>query len=89
MPDTNLIKPSGLAQDMRAHMGLFTEKSFDWDAFRWPDGFDWDGFGPPDGADFDAFSACFPPVTCSSNAQCTARCGPSAHCLPAGYCAPF
>lgn len=39
MPDTNLIKPSGLAQEMRAHMGLFTEKSFDWDAFPASRGF--------------------------------------------------
>ena len=39
MPDTNLIKPSDLAQEMRAHMGLFTEKSFDWDAFPASRGF--------------------------------------------------
>jgi mannose-6-phosphate isomerase-like protein (cupin superfamily) len=39
MPDTNLIKPSGLAQEMRAHLGLFTEKSFDWDAFPASRGF--------------------------------------------------
>ena len=32
MPD-NLIKSSTLADEMRAHMGLFTEKTFDWDAF--------------------------------------------------------
>src|ERR1700733_14661844 len=39
MPDTNLIKSSGLAEEMRAHMGLFTEKSFDWDAFPASRGF--------------------------------------------------
>ena len=39
MPDTNLIKPSDLAQEMRAHMGLFTEKTFDWDAFPASRGF--------------------------------------------------
>ena len=33
MPDTNLSKPSALAAEMRAHAGLFTEKTFDWDAF--------------------------------------------------------
>jgi mannose-6-phosphate isomerase-like protein (cupin superfamily) len=33
MPDTNLMKASVLADEMRAHTGLFTEKTFDWDAF--------------------------------------------------------
>jgi mannose-6-phosphate isomerase-like protein (cupin superfamily) len=33
MPDTNLMKSSVLADEMRAHTGLFTEKTFDWDAF--------------------------------------------------------
>ena len=28
-----------LAEEMRAHMGLFTEKSFDWDAFPASRGF--------------------------------------------------
>src|SRR5258708_18065692 len=33
MPDTNIVKSSVLADEMRAHTGLFTEKTFDWDAF--------------------------------------------------------
>ena len=33
MPDTSLLTPSTLADEMRAHTGLFTEKTFDWDAF--------------------------------------------------------
>jgi mannose-6-phosphate isomerase-like protein (cupin superfamily) len=33
MPDTSLLKSSTLADEMRAHTGLFTEKTFDWDAF--------------------------------------------------------
>jgi mannose-6-phosphate isomerase-like protein (cupin superfamily) len=39
MPDTNLSKQSVLAADMRAHTGLFTEKTFDWDAFPASRGF--------------------------------------------------
>ena len=39
MPDTSLDKPSTLADEMRAHMGLFTEKTFDWDAFPASRGF--------------------------------------------------
>jgi mannose-6-phosphate isomerase-like protein (cupin superfamily) len=39
MPDTNLTKPSPLAAEMRAHAGLFTEKTFDWDAFPASRGF--------------------------------------------------
>ena len=39
MPDTSLLKSSALADDMRAHMGLFTEKTFDWDAFPASRGF--------------------------------------------------
>lgn len=39
MPDTNLTKSSSLADDMRAHTGLFTEKTFDWDAFPASRGF--------------------------------------------------
>ena len=33
MPDTSLLTSSTLADEMRAHTGLFTEKTFDWDAF--------------------------------------------------------
>jgi len=33
MPDANLMKSSALADEMHAHTGLFTEKTFDWDAF--------------------------------------------------------
>ncbi len=39
MPDTTLITPSNLAQEMRAYTGLFTEKTFDWDAFPASRGF--------------------------------------------------
>jgi mannose-6-phosphate isomerase-like protein (cupin superfamily) len=39
MPDTTLTKSSSLADDMRAHTGLFTEKTFDWDAFPASRGF--------------------------------------------------
>ncbi|MBV8189478.1 MAG: cupin domain-containing protein [Alphaproteobacteria bacterium] len=40
MPDSNLPQtPSALARAMRAHTGLFTEKSFDWDAFPASRGF--------------------------------------------------
>ena len=39
MPDTNMPKLSNLAADMRAHAGLFTEKTFDWDAFPASRGF--------------------------------------------------
>ena len=39
MPDANLTKPSLLAAEMRAHAGLFTEKTFDWDAFPASRGF--------------------------------------------------
>ncbi len=39
MPDTTLIKSSPLAEEMRAHAGLFTEKTFDWDAFPASRGF--------------------------------------------------
>lgn len=39
MPDTNMPKPNSLAAQMRAHTGLFTEKSFDWDAFPMSRGF--------------------------------------------------
>ena len=40
MPDSNLPQTtSALAHAMRAHMGLFTEKSFDWDAFPASRGF--------------------------------------------------
>jgi mannose-6-phosphate isomerase-like protein (cupin superfamily) len=39
MPDTNLPKQSALAAEMRAHAGLFTEKTFDWDAFPASRGF--------------------------------------------------
>ena len=33
MPDVTLPTESPLARDMRAHPGLFTEKTYDWDAF--------------------------------------------------------
>jgi len=33
MPDTSLLNSSSLADEMRAYTGLFTEKTFDWDAF--------------------------------------------------------
>jgi mannose-6-phosphate isomerase-like protein (cupin superfamily) len=33
MPDTSLLTSSTLADEMRAYTGLFTEKTFDWDAF--------------------------------------------------------
>src|SRR6266446_10163148 len=34
MPDTSLLQqPSALAREMRSYTGLFTEKTFDWDAF--------------------------------------------------------
>src|SRR5258705_448014 len=39
MPDTTLLKPSALADEMRAHTGLFTNKTFDWDAFPASRGF--------------------------------------------------
>jgi len=41
MPDTNALPQSSatLERDMRAHTGLFTEKSFDWDAFPASRGF--------------------------------------------------
>jgi mannose-6-phosphate isomerase-like protein (cupin superfamily) len=39
MPDTNLPKQSALAAEMQAHAGLFTEKTFDWDAFPASRGF--------------------------------------------------
>ena len=40
MPDTNLVQqPSALANEMRAFTGLFTEKTFDWDAFPASRGF--------------------------------------------------
>ncbi|MFO1079376.1 MAG: cupin domain-containing protein [Reyranellaceae bacterium] len=33
MPDTTIATPSPLAEQMRSHAGLFTDKRFDWDAF--------------------------------------------------------
>ena len=40
MPDTTLTQPSSaLAREMQAHMGLFTDKTFDWDAFPASRGF--------------------------------------------------
>ena len=40
MPDTSLMQqPSTLAREMRAYTGLFTEKTFDWDAFPASRGF--------------------------------------------------
>src|SRR5258707_7646363 len=39
MHDATLLKPSTLADEMRAHMGLFTNKTFDWDAFPASRGF--------------------------------------------------
>ena len=40
MPDTNLApQPSTLAREMRNYTGLFTEKTFDWDAFPASRGF--------------------------------------------------
>jgi mannose-6-phosphate isomerase-like protein (cupin superfamily) len=40
MPDSSLTQqPSALASEMRAYTGLFTEKTFDWDAFPASRGF--------------------------------------------------
>jgi mannose-6-phosphate isomerase-like protein (cupin superfamily) len=40
MPDSNLLQTeSALAHAMHSHMGLFTEKTFDWDAFPGSRGF--------------------------------------------------
>jgi mannose-6-phosphate isomerase-like protein (cupin superfamily) len=41
MPDTRLVQQpsSALACEMQAHMGLFTDKTFDWDAFPASRGF--------------------------------------------------
>jgi mannose-6-phosphate isomerase-like protein (cupin superfamily) len=39
MPDTTIAKTSSLAEEMRAHAGLFTDKTFDWDAFPGSRGF--------------------------------------------------